>query len=346
MLLPLFWQGLLPSIAGLMIDLRFIVFFLLCYIYAQLEPNALRQFLLAGTIGLAVVVGFGLLQITVLPADILTHIGYGKETIAPYTTIDTNSAFIRINSTLRGPNPLGALMVIAVSGLVAWWMYARRTLTRVQQLESVAALMAVGAVLVASYSRSAYLAAVVAFAVLMYVSYGKVQRRHLAAAIGVGGVMIVAAYGIQHTSWYQNVILHESPTSTVVRKSNDEHVRSLSSAASLVANHPLGTGVGSTGSAGLYGSKSTTMVENYFLFVALESGWLGLGLFGSATVLVLRRLWQYRREWHARAMLASGLAMLVIGLLLPVWADDTVALVWWGMTGGVLGHFLGQSRQQ
>jgi hypothetical protein len=45
-------------------------------------------------------------------------------------------------------------------------------------------------------------------------------------------------------------------------------------------------------------------------------------------------------------MLASGLAMLVIGLLLPVWADDTVALVWWGMTGGVLGHFLGQSRQQ
>jgi hypothetical protein len=36
--------------------------------------------------------------------------------------------------------------------------------------------------------------------------------------------------------------------------------------------------------------------------------------------------------------LASGIGLALIGLLLPVWVDDTVSIVWWGLaaiaTGG------------
>ena len=65
--------------------------------------------------------------------------------------------------------------------------------------------------------------------------------------------------------------------------------------------------------------------------VAHEVGWLGLLLFAGLFYAVLRLLWCHRSDWLALGVFASGIGLAVIGLMLPVWADDTVSIVWWGL---------------
>ena len=52
--------------------------------------------------------------------------------------------------------------------------------------------------------------------------------------------------------------------------------------------------------------------------------------------MVMQRLWRRRGDWLALAVFASGVGIAVAGIILPVWADDTVAIVWWGLAALVL----------
>jgi len=52
--------------------------------------------------------------------------------------------------------------------------------------------------------------------------------------------------------------------------------------------------------------------------------------------MVHRQLYRNVRDWASKALFAGGIGLLVIGLLLPVFADDTIAYVWWGLAGAVL----------
>src|SRR5690606_23612802 len=101
------------------IDLRYILFFALCYVLIGLYPRYRQLMLRIALIGAAVVVSFGMLQL-LLPADALKVLGYSESTIAPYNTIDRNDDFIRYQSTLRGPNPYGAYAASVVIIGLAW----------------------------------------------------------------------------------------------------------------------------------------------------------------------------------------------------------------------------------
>jgi len=273
-------SDVLPTIAGLMIDLRFIAFFMLLYLAGYLLPGMLSRALKVTGIGALIVVGFGILQITILPDDFLRIIGYGSDTIRPYTTIDRNPEFVRINSTLRGPNPLGALLVVYIALLVAYLRQYWHTRASVdKKIITIGGLAAAG-VLFASYSRSAYVAAAVAVSTVLASVWRPSNRAVLVVAAGLL-LAGAAAFGLQSTDWYANVVLHEDPESTVISKSNPEHLNSLANGLTRVLNQPFGSGVGSTGSDSLYDdvAANDTIIENNYLFVAHESGWLGLGIF-------------------------------------------------------------------
>jgi hypothetical protein len=45
----------------------------------------------------------------------------------------------------------------------------------------------------------------------------------------------------------------------------------------------------------------------------------------------MMRLWRKRSDWLALGVFAGGISLAIIGLLLPVWVDDTVSIIWWGM---------------
>ena len=115
-------------LAGLAIDVRYILFFALTFIAVRLYPSYKKVFIKVAVAGALVAMTFALLQVFVLPADILKYIGYNVNTIVPYLTVDQNQDFIRINSTLRGPNPLGAYAGIVLSLLLAFWLRGRHEL--------------------------------------------------------------------------------------------------------------------------------------------------------------------------------------------------------------------------
>jgi hypothetical protein len=335
--LIVFRNGLQAILAGLMIDLRYILFFTLVYLAVRLFPQFRRPFIRVGIIGAVIVVGFALLQVFILPADVLKYIGYNVHNIAPYLTVDQNHQYIRINSTLRGPNPLGAYAVIVLASLGAWLIGKKPKIVR-HRAFIVAVLLLGGIVaLWASYSRSALIAAVVAGVVLLSVTaLPKLGRRAWIVAAVIVFAIAGGLVATSKTSVVSNVLLHENPTGGSSVNSNEGHLSSLQDGLLMFVREPFGSGVGSTGSASFM-TSAPLIIENQYLFVAHEVGWLGLILFLMIFIGVMSRLWQLRTNWLALGVFASGLGLAIIGLLLPVWVDDTVAIVWWGLAAFIIG---------
>lgn len=326
------------EMAGLGIDLRYIVYFCLVYSFLKLHPQYYRSFVAVGIVGAGIVMGFALMQ-QVLPRDTLKHLGYDKyTTIAPYMTVDQNPDYIRINSTLRGPNPLGAYAVMVLAGVVAYVLYRGKSALQTANHKLLYGLLLVGGVVAlwTSYSRSALVAGMVAVGVVVAVHFRRYMTARVWAGIAAGLVLVTGLmFAARETAFVRNVIFHDSSTSGAEIDSNQEHFDSLEQGLERMASQPVGAGVGSTGSASLFGDNGL-IIENQYLMIAHEAGWLGLVLFLVIYLVVLWRLWAMRRNWLASTMFASGVGLALIGLLLPVWADDTVSIVWWGMAAVVL----------
>lgn len=338
LLVPLLYTSFVQTVAGLFIDLRYLLFFVLVFAALRLYPQLYSLFLKVFIGGALVVTVFAILQVTVLPHDFLKYLGYGENTIMPYLTVDQNTDYVRINSTLRGPNPLGAYAVIVLSMVIALWFRGPKKLTKKQVW--VVGILGVGSMVAlwASYSRSAGLALVISVVVLLFVIFGRRTSRATwiimaAIALVVSGSLVA----FKDTPFVSQVILHEDPNEGNDVNSNDGHVQSLVESTQQVLGQPFGGGIGSTGSASLLGDRPL-IIENQYLFVAHEAGWLGLILFVIIYYLVLKQLWRKRSHWFELGVFASGVGLALIGLLLPVWVDETVALIWWGLAAIALGR--------
>jgi hypothetical protein len=175
-----------------------------------------------------------------------------------------------------------------------------------------------------------------AIALVLIVRYGGTKRKQLM----IGSVVLILLAGIglfaaRDTLFVKNVILHDNPTTGAAVDSISGHVTSLQEGIARVIKEPLGAGVGTTGSASLLGDDPL-IIENQYLMIAHEVGILGLVFFLAIYITFLHRVWQQRSYWVALGVWASGIGLGIIGLLLPVWADDTVSLVWWGLAALVL----------
>jgi lipid-A-disaccharide synthase-like uncharacterized protein len=189
-----------------------------------------------------------------------------------------------------------------------------------------------------SYSRSAVIAGILALGIIGSVRYGRNLSRRAWVTLGVGTLVLVAlGAAVWNTTFIQNVVLHDNPTTGATVDSNGDHLTSLQHGVAKALSQPLGVGVGSTGSASLLGD-SPLIIENQYLMIAHEVGWLGLALFTLIYVIFLIRIWHERQDWLALGVWASGIGLGLIGLLLPVWADDTVSIVWWGFAALVLAN--------
>ncbi len=333
-------QGPSASFAGLAIDLRFVLYFALVYIAMTLYPRYRKMFIKIGIGGALVVLVFALLQVFILPNDVLKYLGYNVNTISPYLTIDKNQAFIRINSTLRGPNPLGAYAGIVLTLLTAWT--AKKKVDKKRWPLTVFVILLVGAVVTlwASYSRSAQTGTAIAIAIVLAVTFWHKLSTKMWLIIGI--LFVIAAGGLfmaRNTSFISNVVLHENPNGGSSVNSNEGHISSINDSFSQLLKQPLGAGLGSTGSASLLG-KNAEIIENQYLLVAHEAGWLGLALFVSIFAAVMTRLWKLRKDWLALGVFAIGIGLAVVGLFLPVWTDDTVSIIWWGLAAVVVGSRL------
>lgn len=336
-LIAFFRNDVDATAAGLLIDLRYILYFTLVYGAAKLLPRFRTLFLSTIFGGAAVVLLFALLQMFVLPRDVLLSVGYGDDTIAPYLTVDDNDAYVRINSTLRGPNPLGAYVVILLSLMIAAAVKFAGRLKNDQHWAMGIAVAVAALTLGVSYSRSALLGFLVVVGVIAVVAVKPQLRKRLLLIAGVGvvaigGVLLLA----QVNTTVSHFVLHDDPNGGARIDSNRGHAESLIDGTALMIRQPLGGGIGSTGSASILTDKPL-IIENQYLFIAHEVGWVGLVLFLWLFIEVLRRLWQRRHGALSLGVFASGCGLAIIGLLLPVWVDDTVSIIWWGLAGVAIG---------
>lgn len=336
-LIPVGFQGLMPTLAGLMIDLRYVFFFALVYLTLKMYPGLWKPFLKVGLAGALVVVVFAILQVTVLPNDFLKYLGYGDKTIQPYLLVDMNPAFVRINSTLRGPNSLGAYLVIVLPLVLAYLIQVWRTKLTARRQVVLAILSAGGLVAMwFSYSRSAWLGLVLAVAAIVAISlWRKLSMRTWAIICGLVLVIAVGGWLMRGTNFVSNVLFHNNQQDASGVNSDYGHIASLSQASHEFWTQPLGAGIGSTGSASMLGSHPL-VIENQYFFIAHEAGWLGLALFVFIWLVIFMRLWQKRTDWLSLGVLAGGIGLVVASIALPTLADDTVAIVWFGLAAVAL----------
>lgn len=344
LLIPYSYSNATAVAAGLLIDLRYILFFVLMVLLVRLYPHLRRVFLWVFVGGAALVGLFALLQVFVLPPDFLTALGYGDLTIQPYLTVDENPEYVRINGTLRGPNPLGAYALIGLTMAAAYWWQASRG--RVSRTWLITGEVVAAGLLVAlwfSYSRSALVAALVAVGLVFLLTIGRRLSKWVWISLFVVGFAVLGGLVVaRDTSFVSNVILHENEGTGGNVSSNEGHAESFIEGADRMLHQPLGAGIGSTGSASLFSDESF-IVENQYFFIAHEVGWIGLTLFVWLFGRILRVAWQRRADWLALAVFASGIGLALIGLLLPVWVDDTVSIIWWGLAALAVGGVYGGS---
>ena len=307
-----------------LINLRFLAFFLVVVIACSenklLERNWQKLILIPASI----VVGFGLLQRLLLPQDFLTHFGYGKDTIAALQTVDNKLTYQRIQSTLRGANPLGAYLVVVLGVGTVFLRRWRRILF----------LTAGIIVLGLTYSRSAWAGAAITGGLLLY-WFGGVHKRLgrylLPAVIVTAGLLLVVFVVFRHQSVVENTLFHTDQSSHSSESSNAGRARAIKNGLHDVVHEPLGRGPGTAGPASVRNNHPARIAENYYLQVAQEVGWLGLGIFVAINIVIAQMLWKAKNDPLALALLAALAGVTVVNLVSHAWTDDALAYIWWGL---------------
>lgn len=314
---------------GGLVNLRFLVFFLLVWAIAlrtsRLQNNW-RRLLIWPAIGVII---FGLMQIFILPANFLTNFGYGPTTINAVSTVNSNQEYIRISSTLRGPNPLGAYLIIPCTAIFVLILKAGR------KWRLAAMLIGGLVVLAASFSRSGALGMLVSLS-LAFVLMARTRQAKKYLAYSAAGLVVLSALlvlAIPSSSKLENVILHTDSESAIASSSNDERLEAIQFGIADVVKDPLGEGPGTAGPASVYNDNKVQIAENYFLQVGQEVGILGLLLFVLINAGLAYLLWLRRAEPLALILFTSLIGLTLVNMLSHAWADDTLAYLWWGLAG-------------
>lgn len=315
---------------GLIVNLRFLAFFLVTWAVALRTSRLKKNWQWLVLAPAAIVVAFGLLQFLVLPHDFLKHFGYGPDTISPYETINHNLNYLRIGSTLRGANPLGAYLLIPISLITGLIITGRRN-WRYFGLFAGSLLT-----LFFSFSRSAWGGAAIALTVIAIHYLDKKYLRP--ALIGATGLVLLVLIGATILAWHrtarlENIFFHTQTNSAIKTTSDQGHITALRSGLGDMAHQPFGRGPGSAGPASVYNKGQPRIAENYYIQVGQETGWIGLALFLLINIGVGYILWLRRNNSLALVLVASLIGISFINLFSHAWTDDTLAYIWWGLAG-------------
>jgi hypothetical protein len=313
-------------IYSFIINLRFIGFFILVLIVASYNDFLQRHLIKIIIIPAVIVIVFGVAQEFVLPMKFMDYF-YGGNTIPPFQTIDGNTGLQRIQSTLRGANPLGAYLVLALTVFAAF--IKRRPLRWVSLLGGFTLLFY-------SYSRSAWLGTLIALWLLSW--WTALKSHHKTWLISSIFVIVLLVGGMfylfKNSSEAQNTFLHTSSQSKSTISSNEARRIALKSGIHDVVHQPLGGGPGTAGPASFRNKPhGTRIAENYYLQIGQEVGVIGMATFITINIFVARELWLRRQDLRAHVLLASLAGISFINLVSHAWTDDTLSLLWWGLAG-------------
>jgi hypothetical protein len=323
---------------GLLVDARFLIFFLAVYVIAAKSDWLYARWQKLLFIPAILVASFAVLQYLVLPYDFLKHLGYGDTTISPYETINHNLQHIRVASTLRGANPLGAYLIIPICALGVWLLREKR-----QRTNKIIFGSGLFLALIFSFSRSAWIGVVAGLLAVAWLSLKSPAARrkvlYALAALAVAGA--TAAIGLRHNTTFEDAFLHTDHKSVAAQSSNQGHTAAFKLSVKDIYRHPLGSGTGTAGPQSVYNGPYGKIAENYYLQIGQETGILGMGLFMAIIILLGRALYLRRADPLALALFAALIGLSFVNLLSHAWEDDTLAYVFWGLAGIALTPIIG-----
>lgn len=320
--------------AGLLMNLRFPAIMVLAMIVTACNDDWMRHFkkvaepfLFGITIFLSVV---AIAQVTIIPKDFLTMFGYGPSTISSYSTVDNNPNALRAFATMRGPNTLGAYLILPL--ILA-------LLALIREPKNLWAGLSVGLGVVAlamTSSRSAWVGLLAAFFMLVLLSEPakKFMRGFAWLLIPILALGFIFLWVAANVPSLRLAVFHSTTGDlSLTEGSIDKHWQATVDGAKSVIDRPLGKGIGTAGPASFYNQDGPSIPENYFVQIAEEMGVIGLGLFVALNIAVARKLWQQRHQAWPRVLLASFVGLTVVNLFLHGWSDDPTAMTWWGIAG-------------
>lgn len=325
------------------VNLRFLVWFVVVYMVA-IRSDWLRTKWRPIVFWPALIVCvFALLQFFFLSPKFLAHFGYDSlKNVAPVTTINQSTNTIRVQSFLRGPNPLGAYIVLLLGVTLAFIGPFHKD-RRKWLLGALAA-----ATLALTFSRSAWIGAIT---VVIGITLLRVKSKRARLKIGIilAAVLAVGTIGVlvfSKNSGVQNAFLHTTPESHIKDTSNQGHSTALREGLHDVIHEPFGRGPGTAGPSSIYNSPHQPRnSENYFLEIGQETGWTGLLLYATVTVITALELWRHRYDKLALGLFVGLIGLIIVSQFAYAWTDDTLAYVWWGLAGIALAKPLSKPRR-
>lgn len=321
------------EVLGVVLNLRYLLFFiygaLLEQEYGERLVKIATKIVLIASIPVVIL---GLLQVAVLPNNLLTHFGYSiTNGTNPAYFVSQDRYYERANSTLKDPNSLGAYLLIILS------LITFRLLQGSKRKGYLALLVGATLCLFLTYSRSAWIGAVLSMGAVCYSNLG-IRRwlgeRKMIMVVSIALMFMLA--GIVAMNWQksfsQGALVHAGGGP---QSSNSLRLHAWSDAASKIASYPFGYGPGTAGPASMKNNiQGPVITENYYLQLVIEIGIVGLILFVVINIIVAYGLFNTSKDHQlASALFGSFIGITVANLFLHVWSNEAVAYTWWGLAG-------------
>ena len=333
------------EVLGVVYNLRFLLVFIYALLLGNLfELQFVRRYAVKTVVAMGILVAlFGVVQYTVLPDTALQHVGYSRANgVLPAFFIDDKPDLERVMATLRDPNAFGSYLIIIGSLLAALWIKVHNRDLKI--MFSGAGLL-VGLSLLFTFSRSAWVGAVVAAGVfgVLYVLRNpsivqkvRSQQKWFAIAAVVALLFVGSMFVAKDSYFVQNVIFH-ADEATVLEDPNELRLRFWSESIDAATQQPLGYGPGTAGLASIRNNvQGTVLNENYYLQILHEVGVVGLLLFLAiiaATAWLLYVTFTRTDNLVALALLAALAGLAVTNFLVHIWSNEAVAYTFWALAG-------------
>lgn len=243
---------------------------------------------------------------------------------------------------LHSPNEFGAALAIAIALLAAPGLLHLRDWVRAWLL----AILAMA--LLISFSRSGWLATLIAVGIVLWLSRAQlpsiaviragIYRPGTVLRIGTPILASVVLTIAVFTTSGAAALVEATATGNDPSAGNRPH--SVRAGLMVVFEHPLGLGLGTAGPKAARFDENQgrprILTETWYILYAIQVGLIGFGLLAITAVTILRRLWLDRLRPISRVAFGIAFGLGVGAVFIPVIEDPTVFTPLWAVTGMAL----------
>lgn len=342
--LPFQWENLPQWMLGMRFDLMPLV---LLFFARRVEWKKIDKIIGVALLGAAVVIIFGLLHALVLPQNFLVNFGYSMQQ-GPYQPdlplsacqyLEHTDRVCRATSTFASPMRYGSYLLL-VLGLLFPFMAQK---SRWRAWASGLAALSFASIFL-TYSRSVWIgAAALAIVALFWLIPQRARKKTFVAVLSLAAlfaifILLFAAPKKPQdptTGWKAPPLLQ---TIFLRNYSTSEHWQKMKTAVEIVAEHPLGLGLGTAGPASIRLSDSGSpqrglVTENWYLQIAVEMGVLGAVIFIAILCVLFYKFLANPQDLVQKGLFLALFGISVMGLFLHSFEETSAMLLLFGLIG-------------